>query len=56
MTLVTVDSSSVFGYVMMASNMVTSPIMVVVSVGFIVYELGMIGLATPVFFVLGAYL
>lgn len=30
--------------------------MVVVSVAFIVYELGVIGFATPVFFVLGAYL
>ncbi|EAS02140.2 ABC transporter C family protein (macronuclear) [Tetrahymena thermophila SB210] len=56
MNLVTVDSQSIFGYVMMAQNMITGPIIVLVAVAFIIYELGIIGLATPFFFFLGAYL
>ncbi|KAL4440938.1 hypothetical protein ABPG74_009351 [Tetrahymena malaccensis] len=56
MNLVTVDSQSIFGYVMMAQNMITGPIIVLVAVAFIIYELGVIGLATPFFFFLGAYL
>ncbi|KAL4488820.1 hypothetical protein ABPG72_016473 [Tetrahymena utriculariae] len=56
MNLVTVDSQSIFGYVMMAQNMITAPIIVLVAVAFIIYELGIIGLATPFFFFVGAYL
>ena len=36
--------------------MITAPIMVFVSVGFIIYELGIVGIATPIFFLMGAYM
>lgn len=41
---------------MMGTFLLSSPVMIVVSLGLIIAEIGPIGLVTPIFFVLGSYI
>lgn len=55
MNLVSVDSQTIFIFLMMGTFLLSSPVMIVVSMVLIVIEIGPIGLVTPVFFFVGAY-
>lgn len=56
MNLVSVDSQTIFMFIMMGTFMLSSPIMIIVSMALIFVQIGPIGLITPVFFFVGAYL
>lgn len=54
MNLVSVDSQTIFMFIMLGTFMLSSPVMIVISMVLIIIEIGPIGLVTPVFFFIGA--
>lgn len=55
MTLISVDANTINLFIMMGTFMFSSPVMIVVSMGLIIAEVGPIGIVTPLLFLAAAF-